>query len=367
MPFLQDATVSNSVKRFHFHGSGMEFFGVFLVNIFLTAVTGGIYYFWAEAKVKKYLYENTEFEGEFFSYHGTGMERFIGLLKAIGILGAVAVILWIIAYSLNLVHFLKPIISVILLFIVPFVIIGRERYRLSRSSYRNIRFRFTGKYLELLLLIAIHGFITVITLGIYSPWLICKLYSYLAKHSYYGDKNFHFEANPVHLLVLFFTFAIGIIALFALPVFFISSYVILGESQGTAENILNAVLSVIWAVPIFLGLYLSIITWFNAAIYRFYWGNVYFLGNRFSAENYTALRLVGLTVAYGLLTIFTFGIGAPFAFIALQKFKIVSLRFHGDIDFSSIRGSMDAGASALADGFSDAADGIDAIGTIFGG
>ena len=43
-----------------FHGSGGSLFGIHVVNVLLTLVTLGVYYFWAKTRVRVYLMSQTE-------------------------------------------------------------------------------------------------------------------------------------------------------------------------------------------------------------------------------------------------------------------------------------------------------------------
>src|SRR5262245_8067703 len=77
------ATAPAAAQRASFHGKGGSLFGIIIVNMLLTIATLGIYSFWGKVKVRRYLYNQTEFSGDRFAYHGTGKELFIGFLKAV--------------------------------------------------------------------------------------------------------------------------------------------------------------------------------------------------------------------------------------------------------------------------------------------
>ncbi|MSQ59387.1 MAG: DUF898 family protein [Betaproteobacteria bacterium] len=53
------ATPSPEARPFRFTGKTSEFFGIWIVNLFLTIVTLGIYSAWAKARKKRYLYGHT--------------------------------------------------------------------------------------------------------------------------------------------------------------------------------------------------------------------------------------------------------------------------------------------------------------------
>jgi len=74
-------------QRPGFHGRGGTLFGIHVVNVLLTIVTLGVYYFWAKTRTRKYLVAQTEFLGDRFAYHGTPKELLLGMLKALLVFG----------------------------------------------------------------------------------------------------------------------------------------------------------------------------------------------------------------------------------------------------------------------------------------
>ena len=46
-----------------FHGAGGPLFSIYNINVLLTIVTFGIYYFWGKVKVQSYLLNQTEVDG----------------------------------------------------------------------------------------------------------------------------------------------------------------------------------------------------------------------------------------------------------------------------------------------------------------
>nr|WP_290933665.1 DUF898 family protein [Haliscomenobacter sp.] len=82
-------------RQLSFWGEGSKLFGIFIVNMLLTLLTLGLYYPWARAATLKYLYQETEFEGSRFTFHGTGKEMFVGFIKAVGIILALYLVLFI--------------------------------------------------------------------------------------------------------------------------------------------------------------------------------------------------------------------------------------------------------------------------------
>ena len=58
------------VERLRFSGTAGEYFGIWIVNLFLTVITLGIYSAWAKVRKKRYFYGNTWLVDSNFEYHG---------------------------------------------------------------------------------------------------------------------------------------------------------------------------------------------------------------------------------------------------------------------------------------------------------
>jgi uncharacterized membrane protein YjgN (DUF898 family) len=122
--------------RISFTGSGSEYFRIWIVNLFLTYLTLGIYSAWAKVRREKYFHQNTVIAGHSLDYHGNP----IAILK-----GRVVGFLLLALYTGS---GTVPAVSVIALglivLVMPFLMQRSVRFRFANSSYRGIRFGFTG-------------------------------------------------------------------------------------------------------------------------------------------------------------------------------------------------------------------------------
>ena len=148
------------LQRFRFTGGAREYFGIWVVNLFLTLVTLGIYSAWAKVRRKRYLYGSTWLAGSNFEYHGNP----VAILK--GRLIAVAAF---VAYTLaaNFSPRLGAVLLLAMMPAVPWLITRSFAFNAANSSYRNLRFRFTGTYREALS--AIWPFFGVALVGVLVP------------------------------------------------------------------------------------------------------------------------------------------------------------------------------------------------------
>jgi len=198
---LQAATAQN--YQLEFKGQGSAFFGILIVNWILTVLTLGFYYPWARAKQLQYIYSHTTLNNESFYFSGTGAEIFKGFIKLIGMY-----LLFLVGYGLFVSYAESPILAIILLYlcmiaIIPLILHGSLRYRMSRTSYRGIRFGYRGDRKELMVQFFRDILLTIVTLGIYSAWFSMNLRSYTHRHIRFGNVEFSNEARGGEYFILY--------------------------------------------------------------------------------------------------------------------------------------------------------------------
>lgn len=208
-----------------------------LKNLALNIVTLGFYRFWARTRLRRYLWSNVELLGDPFVYSGTGMELFKGFLRALVVivpLGAISVgtdfipdPMWMAAAKVPL---------VLLIFFLIFVAMySARRYRLSRTTWRGIRFGLDGKATDYALRLMGWTLLTVVTLGFANPWVAVKEQKYLMERTFFGDKRFQFDGRGRELfmswLLVYATFGLGIYW-FAVKQFrYMTDHTALGEAH----------------------------------------------------------------------------------------------------------------------------------------
>ena len=120
-----------------FKGKGSEYFKIWIVNLFLSILTLGIYSAWAKVRTKRYLYGSTSIEGSAFEYHASPIAILKGRLIAVALL---------ITYSvLGQIFPLVSIFLLILLFaFIPWIIWRSLKFNARMTSLRNVHFSFSG-------------------------------------------------------------------------------------------------------------------------------------------------------------------------------------------------------------------------------
>lgn len=177
-----------------FEGSGFDYFKIQIVNTILTILTLGLYYPWAKEKSLKFLYGKSTFEETPFVFSGTGSEMFRGFIKAVAVL---VVIYGLFFYLVLQGHNGWGILVIYggLLALVPLAIHGSYRYRMAKTSWRGIRFGYTGNRGELVKLFFKGIFLTLVTFGIYGAWFTISLRNYVLGHVRVGNARFVYSGD----------------------------------------------------------------------------------------------------------------------------------------------------------------------------
>ncbi len=310
------------IRRPSFHGAGGSLFGIHIVNVLLTIVTLGVYYFWGKVRVRTYLLSQTEFEGDRFAYHGTGKELLLGFLKAVLVfgvpLGLVANLPAFVGGGPGLSILAAVLTYVIVMVFIPYAMVGARRYRLSRTSWREIRFSFRGRALDFIKLFLVGSLLSAITLGLYYPIFETRRHGFMVSHSYFGSQRFQFD----------------------------------GKGRDLFGSFLLAIL--LFLPTLGLGWF-----WFLAKKQRYFWEHTSLAAARFRST-VTGGRLLLLSLGNLLLLVLTLGLGWPWVMVRSIRFAFNYLTLEGPLDLAAIQQeALDASATgdALA-GFLDAGLGI---------
>ncbi len=302
---------------FSFKGHGSEYFGIVIVNLLLTIITLGLYYPWAKARQLQYLYGATEFTGSRFEFHGTGQEMFKGFVKAI------LIVTILVGSFVGFTYLKMPILAMLvylggIVFLIPLAIHGSYRYRMSRTSWRGIRFGYRGDRGELMGRFMKDVLLTIFTLGIYGAWLKMHLRTYVVSNIRFGNATFKYKGAG-------------------------------GEFLGL--NIKGYFLSLIT-----LGIYFF---WWQKELFEYYVNNLSLehgderIKLRSTATAGDFFRLI---VVNFLIIIFTLGIGSAWVVTRTLNFLFSKIEISGNIDLEDLVQTEDSYTDATGDDLSDMLD-----------
>ena len=293
---------------FEFRGTGGEFFRIWIVNLALTLITLGIYSAWAKVRTRRYFYGNTVVALHAFDYHASPVRILIGRAIAVGLL---------IAY--NLAGLVSPLISVPLaiLFVaaIPWLIVAAQRFNARNTSYRNVRFNFTGTYggaFKAFLLWPIAG---VLTLGGLMPLAHrARNYFYINEHTFGGRKfATQFPAWSIYKIYLqALLMLIGLIVIVAMIV----AIVTVGLPQGVGAR---AGAGVVAGVVGIAG-YLAIFAYVGAKVFNLSVSNTHIDDKHRLDATLSPWSMVWIGVSNLGLILVTIGIFYPWARVRMARY-----------------------------------------------
>lgn len=283
------------VLRVSYEGSGGTLFVLVFKNLLLTLVTLGIYLPWARTERRKYLWQNIDVGGHRLRYHGTGIELLKGYAKVLaGYVVFFGVPLAIQQVDKNIGLVVQGVFVLALLAVLPLVIWGSQRYRLSRTSLRNVRFGLDPESGAFFREFMKCGALVLLTFGIYGPIFRNRVHGFMMRRTRYGTEPFGYDGPN-------------------------------GEAfKITAFGmLLNAVT---------LGIYFP---WYIARLARFRVEHTTFMGARGRLELTGGdVFLILLASTFGI--VLTFGIAFPWITTYVMRTFASKISFVGDIDFTRV-------------------------------
>lgn len=285
-----------AVHQARYRGESATLMAIHVVNLLLTMLTAGFYYFWGKARLQSYIYGQLEFAGARFAYLGTGKEFFRGWRKVIGFVVAILVVQFLVELNdktelqlWGLVYFYA-----ILLVISPLAIVGIRRFRMSRTAWRGIRFSFRGNTRDFMKVFMPGAILTALTCGLYYPYFAVKTKTYLVEHTYIGRDPFRYDGRG-------------------------------GDLFGPCVK------GLLLAPPSFGLAWLG----FHARKVNYDWAHTTFRGARFQS-NLDGAGLFGLWFSNAVLLLLTLGLAWPWAQVRSLEYQLQHLTLVGEVDWDAI-------------------------------
>jgi uncharacterized membrane protein YjgN (DUF898 family) len=348
-----------------FRGPLGGFIGLAVVNFLLTVVTLGIYRFWARARVRRYLWENTTFAGEPLEYRGKGLELLIG-----AILGLVIILIPYAGFQILagiLIATKHPLLAGLfgivlaagIYYLVGVGLYRSERYMLSRTSWRGIRggmttggWRYGWLYFRLQLL-------RVVTLGLTTPYVSTRLWNARMNDAMFGSARVEATAQWKPLFPRFILALVGGAVIYGLAFALLFGIVRAGMGDHIDPKnppdlhvmvpLFARIYGIFFAAAILAGL---VALSYHAAYYRQVIGNtrIETLGLAFDAG---AASWFGYYFGNLLIIVLTLGLGLAIVPWRAWSFYMRYLRTVGTLDTDALLQTQLA-APTQGDGIADA-------------
>lgn len=182
--------------RFKFHGEGGAFFFVILKNVLLTLVTLGLYMPWAKTERRRFVWSSIEVHGQRLAYTGTGIELFKGYLKVAGVYLIFFAVPWLVGRAdKHLALLAQIVVALVVTLILPFAIWWSRAYLLSRTKWRGVRLRLVGSAKPFAKTFIVGTLLTLVTLGLYSPYFSNRIREQITNATYLGSQAFRYDGR----------------------------------------------------------------------------------------------------------------------------------------------------------------------------
>nr|WP_315240376.1 YjgN family protein [uncultured Albidiferax sp.] len=358
-----------------FTGSGSEYFRIWIVNLLLTLVTLGIYYPWAKVRRLRYFYGNTQVDGAALDFHGNPKKMLKGSALVAVLFG-----LYSLAGQFSPEAGLVALVLVAL--IAPALVRASMQFRLANTSWRGLRFRFTGPmpavYQAVLPLyvpaVLILGFVAValpdtgevpnpitfgatllgllaVTLAV-QPWTLWKLKQYQHTHYAFATQQTRFTATPWSFYKLALKVCGFALLAIALPV---AAIAVMAFTAPSLQQGLRGLSPLAALLPFLLMLlvFVAVKPYATSRAQNLVWNHT---GNH-DLQFHSDLRLVPLlwlSLKNWLLVLLTLGLYWPFAAIAMARIRLEAVSIATRIAPDTLvgqrpHGSTDAAGDAAGD------------------
>jgi uncharacterized membrane protein YjgN (DUF898 family) len=355
-----------------FTGSGSEYFRIWIVNLLLVLVTLGIYFPWAKVRRLRYFYGSTQVGGAPLDFHGNPKKMLRGYLLTGALVG-----LYSVAGNFSPMAGLVAFIAIAALW--PALFKSSMQFRLANTSWRGLRFRFTGTlggaYRAMLPLfvpgIAVLGAVmfmpdaaqppawTFAVLGgvlgamlLAGPWLWWNLKSY--QHNNYALAQQRTELRSTvgaFYLVFLKTFGVALLAMGALIGCVVLLVALGGATLGSPRT---GALMVAVAIGTFVGMFVVQLLprpYFTSRMQNLLWSRTGNSSLRFRSR-LDFFPLLGLTLKNWLLMLLTLGLYWPFAAVALARMRLEAVSLTTRVDPETL---LDAARAHEGEAAGDAA------------
>jgi uncharacterized membrane protein YjgN (DUF898 family) len=298
--------------RPEFTGTASEYFRIWIVNLFFSLVTLGIYSAWAKVRKKKYFYGSTRLDGDTFDYFG----RPEAILKG-RIVAFLAFVIY--AFAGELYPASRYGFWALALLLMPWLVVRALTFNARNSAHRGLRFHFNGTpkqaarvYVGLIAAAAL-------TAGLAYPWFAARQKVFVVSNHAFGLSRLGCELSTRAFFGVYVRAALITLAL-SVPVFAFVGFAMRSLMQSESLSWLA------WVLPV-VGLYASYAVpyaYLQARTANLLWNGTYGPGLRFSSS-LSAMKLLRLYLGNIVAVACTAGLLIPWAVMRTLKYRLDNL------------------------------------------
>lgn len=296
--------------RPEFTGSAGEYFRIWIVNLFFSLVTLGIYSAWAKVRKKKYFYGSTRLDGDSFDYFG----RPEAILK-----GRVVAFVVFVIYAF--VGEVRPesryAFWALAALLMPWLVVRALTFNARNSAYRGLRFHFNGTTKQAAGVYIGTLALAILTGGIAYPLFAKRQKAFVASSHAFGLSRFGCDLSASAFFRVYFCAGLIAIALFV-PVI-----ALVGFEMRRLMRLPQSLSWLSWVLPAVAtySSYAVSYAYLQARTANLLWNGTHGPGFRFSST-LSAMRLLRLYVGNVVAVACSAGLLIPWAVVRTLKYRL---------------------------------------------
>ena len=309
---------------FEFDGQAGEYCRIWIVNLFLTIATFGIYSAWAKVRTQRYFAASTRLAGSSFDYLADPLAILKGRLLVFGFI--------LLYYGSSFIDVtLQAGLSFALFLVFPWAIIRSLAFRAHNTAWRGIRLHFDAPYSRAFNAYLGFPILGMLSLGALYPYALFRERQFVVGHASFGQTPFEIASGARD----FYAAAVAFILHLAVAGIFLA--VVMGGAVGVFGDAV-APLGMILAVPI----YFYVFAFLASRITHLTYDGTR-LGPHRLHSDLPAGKLAATYAVNALAILASLGLMIPWAQIRLARLRLdhLALEAEGDLDAFVAKQSSD--------------------------
>ena len=306
------------VIRPEFTGSAGEYFRIWVVNLFFTLITLGIYSAWAKVRKKRYFYGSTRLDGDSFDYFASPRTILRGRIVAF-------FVFVVYAFAAELYPSSAYAFWALFLLALPWLVMRALTFNARNSAYRGLRFDFRAAPREAIRVYIGMPLLVGLTFGLAFPWAVARQKAFVLSHHALGTTRFGCDVSAREFFGIYILGGIILLALVT-PVVALMGYAVRAEVLPETYSWIGFVAPMV----LIYAAYAVVYAFIQARTTNLLWSGAHAPGIRF-ASTLRAGALARLYIGNVVAIAATAGLLIPWAIVRTLRYRLENLSmFVGD-------------------------------------
>ena len=303
------------IIRPEFTGSAHEYFRIWIVNLFFTLITFGIYSAWAKVRKKRYFYGSTRLDGDSFDYFASPRTILKGRIVAL-------VVFVTYAFAAEVYPPTALAFWAAFLLVLPWLVMRALTFNARNSAYRGLRFDFAATPGEAVRVYIGMPLVVGLTLGLAFPWFMARQKAFVLSHHALGKTRFGCDVSAREFFGIYILATILLLALIV-PVAGLMGFAVASQALPEAVSWVGFALPMV----IMYAAYAVVYAFIEARTTNHLWNGAHGPGIRFSSS-LGAAKLARLYIGNVIAIAGTAGFLIPWAVVRTLRYRLENLAMH---------------------------------------